>query len=156
MLIHTRDLLVKNIPHKKMSGYLKSQKINPDLIAVSISDDRLSYQPIDWKNYLPHSHKVIKIILCKVDNLFLFVGYSKDYETIIYNEEFSRFLLFKESKIEYKIEKKISKPKSCFNESELIRLNPLLDKISKSGIDSLSKNELNELDYLSKKLNNQI
>ncbi len=150
MLIHTRALLVKNIPHKKMSGYLKSQKINPDLIAVSISDDRLSYQPIDWKNYLPHSHKVIKIILCKVDNLFLFVGYSKDYETIIYNDEFSKILLSKESNIEYKIERRISNTKSCFNNKGLKRLDALLDNISKLGIDSLSKNELNELNYLSR------
>ena len=115
MLIQTHDLFVKNLPYKKMSGYLKAQKINPDLIAVSISFDRSKYVPIDWKNYLPYDHKVVKIVLCKVDNLFLFIGCSRDGETVIYNEEFSKYLLNDESRIEGKMRKKLSEItfKSC-------------------------------------------
>lgn len=150
MLISTIDLLVKNVPYKKMSGFLKSQKINPDLIAISIFNNGKEYVPIEWKNFMPYGHKVVKIILCKMDNLFLYVGCSKDGETIIYNDGFSKQLLSKELNIEFKTESKIFYTKSYFNKSELTRLDILLDKIGHFGIDSLSKNEINELDYLSR------
>ena len=151
MLIQPYDLLVKNLPLKKMPGYLKSQKINPDLIAISISDDGKKYVPIDWKNYLPYGHKVVKIILCKKYNLFLLVGYSKDGETIIYNGGFSKQLLHGESNI-------VGKTSICNNDSfnhkyKFQRLDILLDKIgySDSGISSLTDEERKELKELSKK-----
>jgi hypothetical protein len=151
MLIQPFDLLVKNLPFKKMPGYLKSIKINPDAIAISITDDGKKYVPIDWKNYLPHGHKVVKIILCKKYNLFLLVGYSIDGETIIYNDGFSKQLLNGESKI-------VGKTNICNNHSsnykyKFQRLDILLDKIghSNSGISSLTDEEKKELIELSKK-----
>lgn len=147
MLIQTIDLLVKNLPYKKMPGYLKSQKINPDAIAVSITDYGKKYVPIDWKNYLYYNHKVVKVLLCKMYNLFLLVGYSKDGETIIYNDGFSKQLLLEGSKISCKT----NIYNSSIQKNKFVRLNELLDKIAKlGGIHSLSKNELNELDYLSR------
>lgn len=149
MLIQTIDLSVKNLPYKKMPGYLKSQMINPVEIAVSIADDGKKYVPIDWKNYLPFGHKVVKIILCKMDTLFLFVGFSNDGKTIIYSDGFSKQLLCEGSKIVSKTN--ICNQDSSIQKNKFVRLNELLDKIKKlGGIDSLTKYELNELDYLSR------
>ncbi|MBC5836018.1 hypothetical protein G6N05_14095 [Flavobacterium sp. F372] len=154
MLIQPYDLLVKNLPYKKMPGYLKSIKINPDAIAISITDDGKKYVPIDWKNYLPHGHKVVKIILCKKYNLFLLVGYSKDGESIIYNDGFSKHLLHGESNIVGKTN--ICNDHSSNHKYKFQRLDILLDKIghSDSGISSLSNltnEEKKELIELSKK-----
>lgn len=146
MFVQVLDLLVKDLPFKKMPGFLKTQKINPDLIAISISDDGQKYVPINWKNFMPYGHKVVKIILCKMDNLFLYVGCSKDGETIIYNDGFSKSLLLKASGFENKIDLKGQKAKS----NTLIHLDIILDKIGKFGIDSLSIEEKRELDFLSK------
>lgn len=151
MIINTLELLVKNIPYKKMPGYLKSNKIDPNSIAISISNNGSRYKPIDWKDYLYYGHKVVKIILCKKYNLFLLVGYSKDGETIIYNDGFSKQLLNGESKI-------VGKTNICNDhisnyKYKFQRLDILLDKIghSNSGISSLTDEEKKELIELSKK-----
>jgi hypothetical protein len=141
----------KNLPYKKMSGYLKSQKINPDLIAVSISDDRLRYVPIEWKNHLYFGHKVVKIILSKMDNLFIFVGYSNDDKTIIYNNHFSEIVLNQE--IIPKTDQIIvsEKDSTTINKTKIGRINIILDKIGQFGITSLTDKEKKELKELSKK-----
>lgn len=136
-----------------MSGYLKSQKINPDLIAVSISDDGLRYDPIEWKNYLYFGHKVVKIVLCKMNSFFLFVGYSMDDNTIVYNNNFSEIVLNQEIKMDQII---ISEKESTtINETKMgqsdMILDKILDKIGQFGIISLTDEEKKELKELSKK-----
>lgn len=144
---------IKNLPYKKMSGYLKSQKINPNLVAISISDDGLKYIPIDWKNYLSYGHKVVKIVLCKMNSFFLFVGYSMDDKTIVYNNNFSEIVLNQEIKMDQII---ISEKESTtINETKMgqsdMILDKILDKIGQFGIISLTDEERKELNELSKK-----
>ena len=142
----------KNLPHKKIPGFLKSQKINPNLIAVSISSDGLKFVPIKWDNYLPYGHKIVKIILSKMDNLFIFVGYSYDDKTIIYNNGFSEIILNKE--ISSRISKIIVSKKedtTTINKTKIGRIDIILDKIGKLGMLSLSNEEKKELKELSEK-----
>lgn len=148
-------LNVKDLPHKKMKGFLKNLKINPDKVAleVEVSEDFTRFRPLEhWQNYLPFSHRVVKILLLKIDSVFLFVGHSNDGESIIYNPEFSKFLLNINSKEVVKpldnreqervISTHITKSKSG-------RLNMILDKINALGFDSLSRKEREDLDTLS-------
>ncbi len=148
-------LNVKDLPYKKMKGFLKNHKINPDKVAleVEVSEDFTRFRPLEhWQNYLPFSHRVVKILLLKIDSIFLFVGHSNDGESIIYNPEFSKFLLNINSKQVVKrldnreqetvISTHIIKSKSG-------RLNMILDKINRLGISSLSSEEKKELDSLS-------
>ena len=134
-----------------MPGYLKARKIDPDLIAVSIFDDGLKYVRIDWKNYLTYSHKVVKIVLFKKDNLFLFVGYSTDDKTIMYNNNFSEIIL--NQAINQIIDSK--KESTTINETRTVQtctiLDEILDQINKFGILSLSNEQKKELLKLSKK-----
>lgn len=142
----------KNLPYKKIPGFLKSQKINPNLIAVSISTDGLKFVPIKWDNYLPYGHKIVKIILSKMDNLFIFVGYSYDDKTIIYNNGFSEIILNKE--ISSRISKIIVSKKedtNTINKTKIGRIDIILDKIGELGILSLSNEERKELKELSEK-----
>ncbi len=141
---------VDNLPYKKINGLLKSLKINPDSVAISISIDGQMFVPIKWQNYLIYSHKIKKIILLKEDDLFLFVGYSVDDKTIVYNNDFSKKILKIDSCI---IEKRFyfSNTKSTnFKIDKIKQIDILLDKIVQSGINSLSEYEMNQLNYLSK------
>lgn len=152
-------LNVKNLPYKKMQGFLKNQKINPDNIAlrVVIGEEFTHYTPLkNWQNYLPFSHKVVAIILHKINNLYLFVGHSVDNETIIYNPEYSKSLLLSKNTIilEPKVESKpATKKRSYFERRKITRLDILLDKITKMGIDALTDEEIKELEILSKNQN---
>ena len=137
----------KNLPYKKMHGYLKTQKINPTLIAISISDNGQKYVRIDWKNYLPFGHKVVKVILLKIDNLFLFVGYSKDQINIIYNNAFSEIILNQE--ISPRIDKTIYSTHS--KESAVVRIDRILDVVGQFGVSALSNEMLEQLKELSRK-----
>lgn len=146
----------KNLPYKKIPGFLKSQKINPNLIAVSISTDGLKFVPIKWDNYLPYGHKIVKVILLKTDNVFLFAGYSRDDKTIIYNNSFSEIILNQEisPKMDQTIvpkKKSTYYPKSKFVYLDRLLIDALLDKVSQFGITSLTDKEKKELKELSKK-----
>ena len=147
------SISINKLPYKKIPRFLKSLKINPDLVAVSISDDGLRYVPIDWKNYLSYDHKVVKIILTKMDNLFLFVGHSKDDKTIVYNNNFSEIVLTRAINpgineiIDSKKERTYNK-KSRFVYLDKLLIDELLDKVSQFGISSLSKDELKQLKEL--------
>lgn len=141
---------VEQIPYKKIGGILRSMRINPNLVAKSIATDGLRFVPIRWQNYLIFSHKIKKIVLLKEDDLFLFVGYSVDDETIVYNNDFSKKILKIDSCI---IEKRFdfSNTKSTnFKIDKNKQIDILLDKIVQSGINSLSEYEMNQLNYLSK------
>lgn len=159
MIENIITLKVKDLPYKKMQGFLKNQKINPDNIAlrVVIGEEYTHYTPLkNWQNYLPFSHKVIVIILYKINNIFLFVGHSNDGETIIYNPEFSKLLLTAKNSIivEPKIEiKPVTMKRSYFERRKITRLDILLDKITKMGIDALTDEEKKELEILSKNQN---
>lgn len=148
---------VKDLPYRKMTGLLKSQKINPDKIAlkVEVDDEYTRFIVLkDWQNYLPFSHKVVRILLFKIRDVFLFVGHSTDNQTIIYNPEFSKMLL--ESKWEKEV-KQLNDPvgktkkRTYFTKRKITRIDVLLDKITRFGIDSLSGDEQKELDDLSNK-----
>lgn len=158
MMENIINLNVKDLPYKKMKGFLKSHKINPDYIAlrVEINEDFSRFTPLErWQNYLPYSHKVVSILLYRINNIFLFVGHSIDSNSIVYNPEFSKFLL------EINLKQVI---KSLDNSDQEIgistpitysksgRLNMILDKINrlKGGINSLSIEEKKELDELSR------
>lgn len=146
---------INNLRYKKIPGFLKSLKINPDLVAVSISHDGLRYVPMDWKNYLSYDHRVVKIILTKMDNLFLFVGHSKDDKTIVYNNNFSEIVLTRAINpgINEIIDSK--KESTTINETRTVQtctiLDEILDQINKFGILSLSNEQKKELLKLSKK-----
>lgn len=152
-------LNVKNLPYKKMQGFLKNQKINPDNIAlrVVVGEEYTHYTPLkNWQNYLPFSHKVVAIILYKINNIFLFVGHSVDNETIVYNPDYSKSLLSSKNTIivEQKVESKpATKKRSYFKRSKITRLDILLDKITKMGIVALTDEEKKELEILSKNQN---
>lgn len=147
-------LQVKNLPYKKIPGYLKSKKINPELVAKSISLSESKYELINWKNYLPFDHQVIKVVLLKFDNLFLFVGHSYNDKSIIYNDSFSEMVL--NQTISTKTNQTILPKKESLsnNDNKIVRINILLDKIAQNddGIKSLTKEEKKELDELSNKL----
>lgn len=153
------NLNVKDLPYKKMKGFLKNQKINPDNIAlrVVVVEEYTHYTPLkNWQNYLPFSHKVVAIVLYKINNLYLFVGHSIDNETIVYNPEYSKSLLTSKNTIvvEPKVESKPStKKRSYFKRTKITRLDILLDKINRQGINSLTIEEKNELETLSKNQN---
>lgn len=151
------SLNVKDLPHKKMKGFLKSLKINPDDVAlnISVSKDFTRFAPlVNWQNYLPFSHKVKKIILLKTKNIFLFVGHSNDDETVIYNPEFSKSLLesgFNPVLIVKPLENDKTQPKrSYIKKSKITRLDMLLDIINRQGLNSLSDEQKRDLDSLSK------
>jgi hypothetical protein len=159
MIENIITLKVKDLPYKKMKGFLKNHKINPDNIALKVeySSEFTRFTPLlNWQNYLPFSHKVTAILLFKIDNIYLFVGHSNNGETIIYNDEFSKFLLNLNSKdiVKSLPEKKqvINKTLSLSND-KITRIDILLDKINKMGLSFLSKKEREELETLSKKLN---
>jgi hypothetical protein len=161
MIENIITLNVKDLPYKKMQGLLKFHKINPDYVAlrVEFSEEFTRFTPLErWQNYLPYSHKVVSILLYKINNIFLFVGHSIDSNSIVYNPEFSKFLL------EINLKQVI---KSLDNSDQEIgistpitysksgRLNMILDKINrlKGGINSLSIEEKKELDELSRNNN---
>jgi hypothetical protein len=149
------SLNVKDLPYKKMKGFLKNHKINPDDVAlkVEISSDFIRYTPlVNWQNYLQFSHKVVRIILLKTKNIFLFVGHSNDGKTIIYNPEFSKLILeFGFNPILLVKQLENDKPERTYIlKSKITRLDMLLDIINRLGINSLSDDEKKELDYLSK------
>ena len=139
---------VKDLPYKKMNGMLTLLKINPDLVAKSISVDSQKYCRIRWQDYLVFSHKIKKIVLLKKDGLFFFVGYSKNNETIIYNDEFSKFILNNGNQTD----KGTVKESTSFLKTKLRRIDILLDKVGFFGINSLTADEKNELHQLSKKI----
>lgn len=144
---------VDNLPYKKINGLLKSLKINPDSVAISISIDGQMFIPIKWQNYLIYSHKIKKIILLKEDDLFLFVGYSVDDETIVYNNDFSKKILKTNSLTSKKHSVSSNLKSTDFKVTKLLQINELLDKITQSdGLKSLSIDELSKLKILSKKL----
>lgn len=156
MMENIISLNVKDLPHKKMKGFLKNLKINPDKVALNVvvCQDFIRFTPlVNWQNYLPFSHKVKKIILLKTKNIFLFVGHSNDDETVIYNPEFSKSLLesgFNPILIVKPLENDKTQPKrSYIKKSKITRLDILLDKINSQGISSLSDFEKKELDSLS-------
>lgn len=138
---------VKDLPYKKMSGVLRSLKINPDLVAKSIFENGQKYCKIRWQDYMVFSHKIKKIVLLKKDGLFLFVGYSNNDEVIVYNDEFSKSIL----KIGCNNSEKqtvFSNPKTTSIKKSIVeRINMLLD-----GFGSLSEEQKKELDELSKKM----
>lgn len=159
MIENIITLKVKDLPYKKMKGFLKNHKINPDNIALKVeySGEFTRFTPLEkWQNYLPYSHKVVSILLYKINNIFLFVGHSNNDESIIYNPEFSKFLLNLNSK---DIIKSLPEKKQEINNTlilsndKITRLDILLDKINKMGLSFLSKKEREELETLSKKLN---
>lgn len=155
MMENIISLNVKDLPYKKMKGFLKSVKIDPDDIALNVSfcEDFIRFTPlINWQNYLPFSHKVKKIILLKTKNKFLFVGHSNDDETVVYNPVFSKSLLeFGFNPIQFVKELECDKPeRTCLIKSKTTRLDTLLDKINSQGISFLSESEKKELDNLSK------
>lgn len=155
------SLNVKDLPYKKMKGFLKNLKINPDDVAlnVSVCQGFIRFTPlVNWQNYLPFSHKVKKIILLKTKNKFLFVGHSNDDETVIYNPEFSKSLLesgFNPILLVKQLEedKPTTKKRSYLKRSKVTRLDVLLDKITRLGMNSLTEDERKELDTLSKNQN---
>lgn len=138
-----------------MKGFLKNHKINPNDVALRLefSDDLIGYaQLTNWQNYLPYSHRVVKIILLKTNNIFLFVGHTNDDETIIYNPGFSKLLLKSKPEIIVKQldnDKPEIKKKASPKKSKIDRMDILLDKITRFGISSLTVDERRELDYLS-------
>lgn len=159
MIENIITLNVKDLPYKKMKGFLKNQKINPDNIALKVeySSEFTRFTPLlNWQNYLPFSHKVTAILLFKIDNIYLFVGHSNNGETIIYNDEFSKFLLNLNSK---DIVKSLPEKKQEINNTltlsndKITRLDILLDKINRQGINSLTIEEKNELETFSKNKN---
>jgi hypothetical protein len=141
----------KNLPYKKMPGYLKARKIDPDLIAVSIFDNGQKYVPINWKNYLYFGHKIAKIVLCKIDNLYIFVGYSNDDKSIIYNNSFSEIILSQE--INHRLDKTIvtENNSTYVTKSNMLQINTILDFIGQFGVSALSNDKLEQLKELSKK-----
>lgn len=159
MIENIITLKVKDLPYKKMKGFLKNHKINPDNIALKVeySTEFTRFIPLlNWQNYLPYSHKVVSILLYKINNIFLLVGHSNNGDSIIYNPEFSKFLLNLNSKDivkslpENKQEKNIT---LSLRNDKITRLNILLDKINRQGINSLTIEEKIELETLSKNQN---
>lgn len=149
------SLNVKDLPYKKMKGFLKNHKINPDKVAlkVEVGEEFTRFVPLEnWQNYLQFSHKVVKILFLKINNLYLFIGHSNDGETIIYNPEFSKFLMNINSK---QVEKPLDKSEqeggtsTHFTNNKSGRLNMILDKINALGFNSLSRKEREDLDTLS-------
>lgn len=158
MMENIITLNVKDLPYKKMKGFLKNHKINPDNIALKVefSEEFTRFTPLEyWQSYLPFSHKVVTIVLLKMNNFFLFVGHSTNHETVIYNPEFSKLLLNINSKRVVKpLDNRWQKGKRRHNtKSEIIYLNMLLDKINTLGFNSLSREEREDLDTLSKNNN---
>lgn len=142
---------VKDLPYKKMNGVLRSLKINPDFVAKSIAANGQKYCRIRWQDYLVFSHKIKKIILLKKDGLFLFVGHSNNDETIVYNDDFSKSIL-KISCINSEEQSVSFNPKTnYFKKNKFGRINMFLDQIASFGIESLSEEQIKELDELSKK-----
>ena len=142
---------INNLPYKKIPGFLKSLKINPDLVAVSISDDGLRYVPMDWKNYLSYDHRVVKIILTKMDNLFLFVGHSKDDKTIFYNNNFSEIILKQETNPRIDQTIVIENNSTYGTKSNMLQINAILDVVGQFGLSALSNDMLEQLKKLSRK-----
>ena len=142
---------INNLPYKKIPGFLKSLKINPDLVAVSISDDGLRYVPMDWKNYLSYDHRVVKIILTKMDNLFLFVGHSKDDKTIFYNNNFSEIILKQETNPRIDQTIFIENNSTYGTKSNMLQINAILDVVGQFGLSALSNDMLEQLKKLSRK-----
>lgn len=159
MIENIITLNVKDLPYKKMKGFLKNHKINPDYVALRVeySGEFTRFTPLlNWQNYLPFSHKVTAILLFKIDNIYLFIGHSNNGETIIYNDEFSKFLLNLNSKdiVKSLPEKKQKKNITLSLRNDKITcLNILLDKINRQGINSLTIEEKIELETLSKNQN---
>lgn len=158
MMENVISLNVKDLPYKKMKGFLKNLKINPDKVALNVfvGQDFIRFTPlVNWQNYLPFSHKVKKIILLKTKNIFFFVGYSNDDETVIYNPEFSKTLLesgFNPILLIEPLENDKTQPKrSYIKKSKITRLDMLLDIINRLGINALSDEEKRDLESLSKK-----
>lgn len=150
---------VTNLPYKKIKGFLKNHKINQDNIAlkVEISQDFTRYTPLThWENHLPFSHRVTKIILLKIKSVYLFVGHSTDNENIIYNPGFSKLLLESGFNLVLVVkllesDKPELKKRTYFQKRRISRLDQLLDKIRRFGINSLDDVEKKDLDALSKK-----
>lgn len=153
------SLDVKNLPYKKMNGLLKTLRIDPSRVALEVSPDFATYIPLkNWQDYLPFSHKVSSVVLFKKHSLYLFVGYSSDDTTIIYNPAFSAFLLKKG--VQYPVKQldfnkevsvrknRIYSKKDKTGQLDII-LDAILDKISRHGISSLTEEEIKQLDNLS-------
>lgn len=161
MMENIISLNVKDLPYKKMKGFLKNLKINPDDVALDIivCQDFIRFTPlINWQNYLPFTHKVKKIILLKTKNIFLFVGHSNDDETVVYSSGFSKLLLesgFNPILLVKQLEKDKPeiKKRTYIKKSKITHLDILLDKINSQGISSLSDIEKKDLDSLSKNNN---
>jgi hypothetical protein len=147
---------VKNSPYKKMNGLLKSHKIDSKNIALKLKNDYSKFTILSrWQNYLPDSHKVSKILLLKKNKLFLFVGYSNDDKEIIYNPDFSKLILenavlLSNNQSEVTVTEEKKSKRKYIKRNKPTRLDILLEKISRSGINSLLDEEKNELDSLSK------
>lgn len=144
--IVTIDVTKKH--YKKMGNYLRSLKITSEMIAISVNEINSKYCPINWKDILPHDHRVKKIILLKRDNLFLYIGFSSDNKTIVYNDAFSEFILINSTLIN-NMDLLPSKSKVSQKNNDK-KINALLDKIAFSGIESLTYEERNSLNNLSK------
>jgi hypothetical protein len=156
-----RDIItidVSNKPYKKVDGYLRNLKINPERIAISIHENNSKYCPINWGNILPYDHRIKKIILLKMDNLYLYIGSTIDGKKIVYSEAFSEFLLSNSiSLVDKQIKTDVIPAKVNFvpkNNAEKVnvylRVNVYLEKIKNGGIESLTFEERKNLDKLSK------
>ncbi|MBP9849311.1 MAG: hypothetical protein KBC58_07710 [Flavobacterium sp.] len=145
-----RDIITieVNKPYKKIPGYLRTLKINPERIAISINKMDNTYRQIVWKDILSYDCRVKKIILLKWDNLFLYIGLSSDNQTIVYNEQFSKFILFNSILLADKLVK--TDPPQCNAKILQKKINNILDKINRFGINSITLSEKNQLVNLSK------
>ena len=122
---------------------------------VSIHENNSKYCPINWGNILPYDHRIKKIILLKMDNLFLYVGFSTDNQTIVYNEQFSKFILLNSILLGDKLIKAdtFQDKGKVSQKTDIQKINGFLDIIKLKGLDSLTFGERRELDNLSESIN---
>ena len=82
----------------------------------------------------------------------MYVGFSKDNQTIVYNEHFSKFILSKSISLDNKSIKTELLPAKVkvVGKNNTQKINDLLDKLNRFGINSITPGEKNQLDNLSR------